>query len=48
VCSSDLGVTAVKDHLVWIEPTSGVVIEPEDEQPAQRRRAPVVAAWPRA
>jgi len=41
------GVTAVKDHLVWIEPTSGIVIEPEDEQPAQRRRSPVVAAWPR-
>ena len=25
------GVTAVKDHLVWIEPTSGIVIESEDE-----------------
>jgi signal-transduction protein with cAMP-binding, CBS, and nucleotidyltransferase domain len=24
------GVKAVKDHLVWIEPTSGVTIEPED------------------
>ena len=41
------GVTEVKDHLVWIEPTSGIVIEPEDESPAQRR-PPVVAAWPRA
>jgi CBS domain-containing protein len=25
------GVKAVKDHLVWIEPTTGVVIEPRDE-----------------
>src|SRR5512141_1600207 len=42
------GVTAVKDHLVWIEPTSGIVIEPPEEAPAQRHRPPVVAAWPRA
>ena len=42
------GVTAVKDHLVWIEPTSGFVIEPDDEPPASTRRAPVAAAWPRA
>ena len=41
------GVTGVKDHLVWIEPTSGIVIEPP-EAPAQTRRPPVVAAWPRA
>jgi CBS-domain-containing membrane protein len=25
------GVKAVKDHLVWIEPTSGVIIEPQDD-----------------
>jgi CBS domain-containing protein len=25
------GVKAVKDHLVWIEPTSGMIIEPQDE-----------------
>jgi CBS domain-containing protein len=25
------GVKAVKDHLVWIEPTAGVIIEPQDE-----------------
>lgn len=25
------GVKAVKDHLVWVEPTSGMVIEPRDE-----------------
>ena len=25
------GVKAVKDHLVWIEPISGMVIEPRDE-----------------
>ena len=25
------GVKAVKDHLVWIEPTSGMVIEPKDD-----------------
>lgn len=25
------GVTAVKDHLVWIEPTSGMVIEPPSD-----------------
>jgi hypothetical protein len=42
------GVTAVKDHLVWIEPTSGIVIEPPEEAPAQPQRPPVVAAWPRA
>ena len=24
------GVKAVKDHLVWIEPTSGLTIEPPD------------------
>jgi len=24
------GVTAVKDHMVWIEPTSGLTIEPKD------------------
>jgi CBS-domain-containing membrane protein len=41
------GVTAVKDHLVWIEPTSGVVIEPPEETQRQARRPPVVAAWPR-
>ncbi len=41
------GVKAVKDHLVWIEPTSGIVIEPPEEAPAQQRRPPVVAAWPR-
>jgi CBS-domain-containing membrane protein len=40
------GVTGVKDHLVWIEPTSGIVIEPA-ELPVQTRRPPVVAAWPR-
>lgn len=25
------GVKAVKDHLVWVEPTSGITIEPKDE-----------------
>jgi CBS domain-containing protein len=25
------GVKAVKDHLVWIEPTSGMIMEPQDE-----------------
>jgi predicted transcriptional regulator len=40
------GVKAVKDHLVWIEPTSGMTIEPPDEAPAPRR-PPVAAAWPR-
>ena len=25
------GVKAVNDHLVWVEPTSGIVIEPRDE-----------------
>ena len=24
------GVKAVKDHLVWVEPTSGLAIEPQD------------------
>jgi osmotically-inducible protein OsmY len=24
------GVKGVKDHLVWLEPTSGMVIEPKD------------------
>jgi osmotically-inducible protein OsmY len=40
------GVIEVQDHLAWIEPLSGIVIEPE-QAPAQRRQAPVVAAWPR-
>jgi len=42
------GVTEVKDHLVWIEPTSGIVIEPPEAPVTQQRRPPVVAAWPRA
>jgi CBS-domain-containing membrane protein len=43
------GVKAVKDHLVWIEPTSGVTIEPQEAAPTQQRRhPPVVAAWPRS
>ena len=25
------GVKAVKDHLVWVEPTSGMTIEPTEE-----------------
>ena len=42
------GVKAVKDHLVWIEPASGVTVEPEEAAPAQQpRHPPVVAAWPR-
>ena len=41
------GVTGVKDHLVWIEPTSGVVIEPPAMTTQTRRPPPVVAAWPR-
>jgi CBS domain-containing protein len=41
------GVTAVNDHLIWIEPTSGVVIEPP-EKALGPARPPVVAAWPRA
>ena len=32
------GVTGVKDHLVWIEPTSGIVIEP-DRMSSRRKRA---------
>jgi CBS domain-containing protein len=40
------GVIEVQDHLAWIEPLSGVVIESE-QVPSQRRQAPVVAAWPR-
>jgi CBS domain-containing protein len=43
------GVKAVKDHLVWIDPTSGVTIEPQKAASAQRQRhPPVAAAWPRA
>jgi hypothetical protein len=32
------GVTAVHDHLVWCEPSSGMMVEapPEPEQPDQR------------
>jgi CBS domain-containing protein len=40
------GVIEVQDHLAWIEPLSGVVIEPEQSR-AQRRQPPIVAAWPR-
>jgi len=42
------GVTEVNDHLVWIEPMSGVVIEPQQQANGQKRRPPVAAAWPRA
>lgn len=28
------GVTAVKDHLVWVEPTTGMTIEPRDQSAA--------------
>lgn len=42
------GVTGVNDHLVWVEPTSGMVIEPPDETATLARQPPVVAAWPRA
>ena len=37
------GVTAVKDHLVWIEPTSGVVIEPPKRR---RRKRAARRSWP--
>jgi len=34
VCAENTaGVQAVKDHLVWVEPTSGMVMEPEDQEP---------------
>jgi len=34
VCAENTaGVKAVKDHLVWVEPTSGMVIEPQDKEP---------------
>jgi CBS-domain-containing membrane protein len=40
------GVKAVNDHLVWVEPTSGMTIEPQ--APAQQpHHSPVAAAWPR-
>jgi len=32
------GVKQVKDHLTWVEPTSGVVIEPRDEAHSRSRR----------
>jgi CBS-domain-containing membrane protein len=31
------GVQAVRDHLVWIEPTSGMAIYPSDDDPAQAK-----------
>ncbi|MGC1849267.1 MAG: BON domain-containing protein, partial [Pseudolabrys sp.] len=33
------GVKEVKNHLAWVEPTSGVVIEPSDE--VARVRQPI-------
>lgn len=34
VCAENTaGVKSVKDHLVWVEPTSGMVIEPSDQDP---------------
>jgi CBS-domain-containing membrane protein len=42
------GVKAVKDHLVWIEPTSGTTIEPQQAAASQQGYPPVAAAWPRA
>lgn len=32
------GVKAVKDHLVWVEPTSGMVIEPPESDLVHRRQ----------
>ena len=29
------GVKAVKDHMVWVEPTSGMTIGPRDETASQ-------------
>jgi CBS domain-containing protein len=40
------GVNAVNDHLVWIEPTSGLTIETPEERSVPQRPL-VVAAWPR-
>jgi len=38
VAENVAGVRAVEDHLVWIEPVSGTVIEPpRDERPARER-----------
>ena len=31
------GVKEVRDHLVWVEPTSGMAIYPSDEEPAELR-----------
>jgi len=34
VCAENTaGVKAVKDHLVWVEPTSGMIIEAQDQEP---------------
>jgi signal-transduction protein with cAMP-binding, CBS, and nucleotidyltransferase domain len=35
VVENVVGVKAVKDHLVWIEPMSGMSFEPQAEQPGQ-------------
>jgi hypothetical protein len=32
VAENDAGVKAVEDHLVWIEPVSGIVIDPRQDE----------------
>jgi hypothetical protein len=33
------GVKAVEDHLVWVEPITGMIIEPQDQAVKHSRRA---------
>ena len=43
------GTKSVKDHLVWIEPMSGIAIEaPQEGTQRQGKRAVAAAAWPRS
>jgi CBS-domain-containing membrane protein len=37
VAENTPGVKAVEDHLVWIEPLSGLVVEPSPEKPTENR-----------
>jgi hypothetical protein len=44
VAENTPGVTAVEDHLVWIEPVSGLVIEPSPDESSPGGTAPASGA----
>lgn len=45
VAKNARGVTSVVDQLVWVEPTSGIVIRPADDNTAGLDASPPQAKW---